>query len=782
MTMRSLSVSLMIQKTISCLIAAVLFITVLSPAHAQDGLNAEQVRNAIRRGVEYLKREQSPRGNWIEHAGHPGGVTALCTLALLNAGVPPDDPAIQKALETLRPIEPRMTYVTSLQTMVLCAAEPKRDLVQIKINARWLEQTQIKEGATNGSWSYPTNNARGDNSNSQFAILALHEAERVGVEVSDQTWRRAHAYWKRAQNPDGSWGYVPQSAGTGSMTCAGLAAMVITAGKISPADATVEDGRVQCCGEQEQNEEIERGLAWLGRNFSVNRNPGSRLDAWLYYYLYGLERVGRMTARRYIGEHDWYREGAEKLVREQDQLSGFWKGSGRIEDHPHIGTSMALLFLSKGRRPVLIAKLKHGEGIDWSRHRRDLGNLTAFTEQIWERELTWQVIDAEAAATEDLLQAPVLFISGKEAPNFTAEQKERLREYLDRGGFLFASASCGNPAFDRGFRQLMTEVLPEPEYGLRLLPPSHPVWYAEQRVDPDHLRPLWGIDYGCRTAVVYCPEDLSCYWELARAGRDVQYPRQVQESIDAALAIGVNVLTYATGREPKYKDETPKYIDIEPDLDDAQRGTVYVAKLQHPGGCDAAPGALVNLLRAASDRLKLRVSTAERQLPITSELLFEHHLVFMHGRRQFRLTAAERQQLRTYLERGGTLFADAVCASPEFAASFRREMAQILPEQKLERIPVSDPLFTPEYGGYDIQEVTRRDPTNRAVGQPLDAQLRQVEPTLEAIQLGDRYAVIFSPYDISCALEQHASLECAGYTPEDAAKIGLNVLLYSLHQ
>jgi len=33
---------------------------------------------------------------------------------------------------------------------------------------------------------------------------------------------------------------------------------------------------------------------------------------------------------------------------------------------------------------------------------------------------------------------------------------------------------------------------------------------------------------------------------------------------------------------------------------------------------------------------------------------------------------------------------------------------------------------------------------------------------------------------LSCALEKHDSLECRGYTREDAARIGLNVLLYAL--
>ncbi|NBW96190.1 MAG: DUF4159 domain-containing protein [Planctomycetia bacterium] len=58
---------------------------------------------------------------------------------------------------------------------------------------------------------------------------------------------------------------------------------------------------------------------------------------------------------------------------------------------------------------------------------------------------------------------------------------------------------------------------------------------------------------------------------------------------------------------------------------------------------------------------------------------------------------------------------------------------------------------------------------------------RRITPRLEGIRIGDRWAVIFSPYDLSCALEKQNSLECTGYDRDDAEKIALNVLLYSLH-
>jgi len=753
----------------------------LRPAHAD--IAPEQVRTAIDRAVGFLERSQNPSGAWSDHPAYSGGITALCTLALLNAGVGVDDERIQKSLRILRNQPPSQTYVVSLQIMVLCAAEPQKDLLLIRRLAKWLEDTQIQTGDRKGAWSYPGVGS-GDPSNSQFALLALYEAERVGIKVNDKTWRQALQYWQQTQNADGSWAYQRNGPGTGSMTCAGITSLIIASGELNRGDAQVVNDVVQCCGEQTSNEAIENGLHWLERNFTVHANPSQGLTGVgnLLYYLYGLERVGRMSARRFIGEHDWYREGTDMLVRNQDPLSGFWRGTGNAENNPLIGTSFALLFLSKGRRPVLIAKLKHGTADDWNHHRSDLANLTRFVEAQWHRDLTWQVIDPAAATVEDLLQAPVVFISGREAPQFSPEQKARLRDYVDRGGFVFAEASCGGGDFETGFRQLMAEIFPEQEYKLKLLPPEHPIWRAEQPIDPQFARPLWGIDVGCRTSVVFCPDDLGCYWELNRPGRKQPLPERIEAEVAALTVEGANVLAYATNRELKYKFEffTPAEGPLA--QDNFERGKLYAARLQHPGGCNAAPGALSNLLRTASEKLQLRVDPLARELAISDPQLFRYHLVFLHGRNSFRLTPQERKQLRTYLERGGMLLADAICSSREFVEAFKREMAAIMPEHPLERIPVNDPLLTTEFGGDDLSRVERREPLRGAADGPLKSQVRPGEPYLEGVRINGRWAVVFSPFDLSCALENHESLECEGYTRKDAARISLNVLLYSFHQ
>ena len=759
---------------------AVLFAAFGINSRVQAQLEAQAVRKAIEKGVEYLRREQRVDGSWPEWLGNEGGVTALCTLALLNSGVPPEDPTIQKSLEYLRRLPPKTTYATALQTMALCEAQPKRDAILIRRNAQWFERTQIKSGENGGAWSYPGSN--GDNSNTQFALLALHEAERAGAEVTPGVWQKALHYWHKTQNADGSWGYQTGNGGTGSMTCAGIASVVIASGQLHPSDATVVDGKLQCCGDQKRDNSIERALDWLGKNFSVHVNP-QRGDSWLFYYLYGVERAGRMTAQRFLGGHDWYREGTDMFVRRQDEISGYWIGVGHAENNPQIGTSLALLFLSKGRRPVLMGKLTHGPDDDWQQHRSDVANLTSYVETRWHRPLTWQVVDSKAASVDDLLQAPVIFFNGSVAPEFSDDQVRRLREYINQGGFIFADACCEGNGFDQGFRELMKRVFPEPEHELRLLPPDHPVWHAEEPVSANELRQLWGIDVGCRTSVIYCPQDISCLWELARPARGVKLTDDIRAQVVAANSIGINVLAYATNRELKFKYEMPQNQVVAAPSDTVERAKLYIGTLKHPGGWDAAPRALVNLQELLSREKGLRISTDRREVTIADETLFDYPLVFMHGRNSFRLSDSERQQLKKFVERGGMILADSVCASAAFTDSFRNEMAAIFPMRALERIPVSDPMLTEKYGGFDLHLVNRRDPTAPAAGGGrMDAAVHQVEPELEGLKIGERYAVIFSKYDLSCALERHESLACQGYTREDAARIAINAVLYGLQE
>ena len=143
------------------------------------------------------------------------------------------------------------------------------------------------------------------------------------------------------------------------------------------------------------------------------------------------------------------------------------------------------------------------------------------------------------------------------------------------------------------------------------------------------------------------------------------------------------MLAYATNLELQKRDESiEKPVENRP-IDPVARGKFAVAKLQHPGGCDAAPRALANLMEQAGHDLKIRVETHPKLIGMQDPALFNYAVVFMHGRNAFRLTDGERQALRKYVQRGGLLFADAICGSEAFAESFRREMGIIFPQEPL---------------------------------------------------------------------------------------------------
>jgi len=102
-----------------------------SPAAAAPPEPGE-ILASIEKATNWLLSEQKADGSWqsgIRSAETQVGASSLALLALLNAGVPPEAAAMQRALDWLRTQQPSDTYSVSLQTMALSAVGNPRDLV-----------------------------------------------------------------------------------------------------------------------------------------------------------------------------------------------------------------------------------------------------------------------------------------------------------------------------------------------------------------------------------------------------------------------------------------------------------------------------------------------------------------------------------------------------------------------------------------------------------------------------------------------------------------------------
>jgi hypothetical protein len=747
----------------------------LAPAAARGGVTREEVERAIKDGLSFLKSKQNADGSWndVDPQSH-GGTTALVTLALLTAGEKPDGPAVSKALEYLRRFRAEdlgRVYSVALQTMAFSAALPlgrdkDKDLVRITANVYWLERAQVKPGDGRGwagSWTYDAEKRTpGDNSNSQYALLALNAASEVGVKVDAETWVLARRYWEQAQRGDGGFAYQPDAPNpaTASMTCAGVSSLIISGLKRYQGQETIVGERIHDCGKGGANLHVEAGIDWLATHFHVGQNFPRSNGQWKYYYLYGLERTGRLAGVRFFGDHDWYREGAEMFVHDQKAF-GPWIGSDAYESDPVLATSFALLFLAKGRTPVVINKVRHGPGEDWDNDHDDVRNLVDLVGRDWKHLLTWQTVDPEVAEVEDMLQAPIAFMNGHRAPHLTAEARRTLREYVEQGGFLFAEACCGEPEFDRGFRALMREMFPEEEYKLHPLPREHPVWRARFDLSPD-VHPLWGIEHGCRTVVIYSPADLSCFWNQMEA-----QPSNV--AVVKASKVGQNVVDYATGRELPADKLTVREVKNFKVEATARRGALYIAKLKHGGDWNVAPLAIPSLTTMLKERRGFDVVVNHKEILARDPNLIHYPLLYIHGRAGLSFAPEDMAALRRHLEPGGgVIFADAACGSPAFDASFRKFVAELLPNNPLVPIPRDDELYTDKVG-FSLADVQYTKAAGGGKGLP----------QLEGVKVDGHWAVIYSKYDIGCALERQQGLDCKGYAHESALRIAANIVIYA---
>ncbi len=325
----------------------------------------------------------------------PTGYAALGGLALLECGVPAKDPSVQRAAGFVRSRVPELTKVYEVATAILFLdrlADPRDEPFIAELAIRL-----VASQGSDGGWNYdcprvppqlaqripahlathwPWSPARpkpaavkggappklpvidlqklpadlewnrelrppatgpagpGDNSNTQFALLALWAARRHGLAVEAPIYF-AYQRFIKSQGADGGWVYTVGSPTTPAMTCAGMLGLALGHGVLPVSDGK---GKVE-------SPAMQKGLALLGGVIDAPPQGGFS-PASNVYLLWSIERVAVLADLPTIGGKDWYAWGARALLASQHP-DGHWAGGGYTGACGPVDTCLALLFLKR---------------------------------------------------------------------------------------------------------------------------------------------------------------------------------------------------------------------------------------------------------------------------------------------------------------------------------------------------------------------------------------------------------------------------------------------------
>jgi hypothetical protein len=739
---------------------------------ANDQGAGDPVEQAIRKAVAYLYKTQKG-DNWevvprrMGDTGYKvdetqwGGLTAMATYALLAAGESPQNPQVARAIAFLDKSEITGTYAMGMKLQIWNYIErltpAQKDVLRKDAT---LLLTAVKTNPGNaGLYHYWLDPTKGDydQSCSNYGVLGMWAAAQQNLEVPTKYWELVDRAWRKNQQKDGGWEYHVGSADhptSLSMTGAGVATLFIT-------QDMVNEGKGGECKGNIEDKDIDRGLKWLSDHYSKLPSEPHKM-----YAMYNMERVGTASGYKYFGTIDWYKTGAAELLRTQEP-SGAWASSSG----PIPGTVWGIVFLVKGRAPIMMNKLEYAIDLrgdkgttNWNQRPRDVANLTHWTSKQLEKDLNWQVVNLKVDI-DDLHDAPVLYMAGNQNLTFTKEEKAKLKQYVEQGGMILGHADCNDSKFSLSFAKLGQELFPA--YEFRELPPDHLIYTAHFNGRAWNNKPvLRGLSNGARELMVLIPSgDPARYWQI----------RNFSSAQTKPLAeLAANIYLYAVDKttlKSRFKGQT--YIVKRNDKTPASK-TMKVARIEYAGNWNPEPGGWRRFANLMHNTRHLDLDVTPVKLG-EGKLTREFQLAHLTGTTRFKLTPPQQKELKDFVNGGGTLLVDAAGGSSEFKEAAEMELRAIFGTAAASLnspMPLENPIYS--LGGEKLTQASYRAYTRRTLSGGFNV------PRLRGMQVNNRTAVIYSPEDLSVGLVGMSVDGIYGYEPDYANKLMANIVTYAM--
>lgn len=115
------------------------------------------------------------------------------------------------------------------------------------------------------------------------------------------------------------------------------------------------------------------------------------------------------------------------------------------------------------------------------------------------------------AADSEIFDFPFVVMTGEGAFTLTDQERENLQRYLERGGFVLASAGCSSKQWDASFRREIAAIFPDRP--LEPLSLSHDVFNTVYEITSLETKgapaQLEGMAIGSKIVLIYSPDGLN---------------------------------------------------------------------------------------------------------------------------------------------------------------------------------------------------------------------------------------------------------------------------------
>ena len=401
-----------------------------------------------------------------------------------------------------------------------------------------------------------------------------------------------------------------------------------------------------------------------------------------------------------------------------------------------------------------------------------MANISKWVGKQIERDLNWQIVNL-GVETNDLHDAPILYIAGKDALAFTPEETAKLKQFVEQGGLVVGNADCGNRVFADSFKKLGTELFKSLGSEWRALPEGHPIYADQQyrRVAWKQKPNLLGLSNGVRELMLLFEKE-----DPARGWQTQAFMGGEREPLAQLMG---NIFLYAVDKQNlRTKGET-YLVGLDPKV--PTKRTFNVARLQYASNWDPEPAGWRRLANVMHNQFATDPKVRAVKLG-AGALAAGDAVAHLTGTTKLVLDDKAKQELQKYVAAGGTLIVDAAGGSSDFANSAEAALVALFGKDKqdLVLVPVKHPVYS---AGNKIEEVEYRTYAKRIVG---NSRL----PRVRGIEVGGRMAVFFSGEDLSAGLVGQPVDGIHGYAPAavsdgegkiraGATEIMTNLVLYA---